>query len=86
MAGRKVLVLEMRVRHLPPEPTESSNLKGVARMDVKRLRLVADTDRLDAPTDSTSGASLLGEADDPVGPPLRFIDLDEEGSFPDDAA
>jgi hypothetical protein len=86
MAGRKVLVLEMGVRHLPPEPTESSNLKGVARVDVKRLRLVAGTDRVDVPTESTGRASLLGEVDDPVSRTVGCFDLDAEGSFPDDAA
>jgi hypothetical protein len=55
-------------------------------MDVKRLRLVADTDRVDVPPDSTRGASLLGDVDDPFGRPVGFIRLDEEGSFPDDAA
>jgi hypothetical protein len=37
MAGRKVLVLEMRVRHLPPEPQERRYL-----MASTTLRLVID--------------------------------------------
>ena len=48
MAGRKVLVLEMRVRHLPP-----NHLKGGASMRHDRLSLVRPEDGAETATESS---------------------------------
>jgi hypothetical protein len=86
MARRKVLVLEMRVRHLPPEPPDLPNhLKGGNSMRHNRLKLVVPEDSTKAATDGSTESRAVPATPDSSVLRLRVVDADG-GPLPDDAA
>jgi hypothetical protein len=79
MAGRKVLVLEMGVRNLPPEPR-----KEVHSMRHNRLRLVVLENSTATKNDNVTRLPTAVPLPRP-GARLRLVETDEEAP-PDDAA
>ena len=81
MAGRKVLVLEMRVRHLPPEPPERRCFHATRSAEARRSRRRARR----AATDGSTELLAVPATPDSGARRLRVVDADE-GPLPDDAA
>jgi hypothetical protein len=81
MAGRKVLILEMRVRHLPPEPSERRR----NTMQRDRLKLVVPENRAAATSDDPTASSAVTERPDAGVRRLHLVESDD-GSPPEDAA
>jgi hypothetical protein len=74
------LILEMRVRHLPPEQPERRH-----SMRTNPLQLVVPEDSAKATTDGSSELSGIPAVLDAAIGRLRFVS-DDEGATPDDAA
>jgi hypothetical protein len=81
MAGPKVLILEMRVRHLPPEPSK----KEAHSMRRNQLKLVVVENGVTAATDGPAEIPAVAARPDVAMRWLRVDDADE-GAPPDDAA
>jgi hypothetical protein len=81
MAGRKVLILEMRVRHLPPEPSERRR----NTMQRDRLKLVVPENRAAATTGDPKDLPTVTERLHSGIPRLSLVESDD-GAPPEDAA
>jgi hypothetical protein len=81
MAGRKVLILEMRVRHLPPEPSERRR----NTMQRDRLKLVVPENRAAATNSDPKDLPTVTERLHSGIPRLSLVESDD-GAPPEDAA